>query len=285
MRSRFFALCFLMGPAGVLAAVAPAAAQTALSMEGGARVAALAGTGVALTGPGTWTNPAGPATRDERAVAFYATQGFGLSALRLGALHYAEPTAWGTFVGMARTFGFEAFRETAFALGYARGFSLGTSRRVHVGVRARYYHLALGDASDGTSYGSAGALGLSTGALVRLVPRLTLGVAAVNLNGPSYTDAGHGLPQTLAVGLAYRATDRFLVTAEAHKDLDFPLSMRAGLEAVPVEALAVRIGVATQPARLTAGVGLRVGLLRGRLAFERHRTLGWTPAAELAVQW
>jgi hypothetical protein len=271
----------LLPPAAV-----PASAQTALSMEGGARIAALGGTGAALTGPGAWTNPAGPATLDGRTAAFYATQGFGLSELRLGTLRYAEPLAgWGTVAGSARTFGFDAFRETAFALSYARGFSLGTARRVHAGVRARYYRLSLGDASDGASYGSAGTLGLSAGGVVQLVERLTLGATAVNLNAPAYTDSGPGLAQTLAVGLAYRPADRLLVTAAAHKDLDFPLSVRAGLEATPVEALAVRVGVSTRPARLTAGVGLRVEWLRGRLAFERHRTLGWTPAAELAVQW
>ena len=71
---------------GLVLAARPASAQQALSMEGGARVAALAGAGTALPGSAWgWGNPAGPATLGERAVSFYATQGFGLSELRLGA--------------------------------------------------------------------------------------------------------------------------------------------------------------------------------------------------------
>jgi hypothetical protein len=270
---------------GLVLAARPASAQQALSMEGGARVAALAGAGTALPGSAWgWGNPAGSATLGERAVSFYATQGFGLSELRLGAARYAEPTAWGTFAAGARTFGHDAYRETVFSLGYARSFQFGTSRGVQAGLTARYYRLSLGSRSDGASYGSAGALALSLGAQVRLLPRLTLGAAAANVNAARYAD-GAELAQTLAVGLAFRASDRLLVLADAFKDVDHALSGRAGLEFVPVEALAVRLGVAGAPARVTAGVGLRLSVLRARLAFERHRTLGWTPAAGLAVRW
>lgn len=268
-----------------LLAVPAVSAQTTLSMEGGARVAALGGAGAALPGD-AWghANPASWGTLEGRAVAFYATEGFGLAELRLGALRYAEPTAWGTFAAGARTFGASAFRETVFTLGYGHGLRLGTTRRLYVGAAARYFRIALGERSDGASYGSADAVGLTIGALVRPLPRLVIGVAAANVNGPSYTH-GSPLPQTLAVGLAYQATRRLLVVADAFKDIDFPLSVRAGLEVIPVEVLALRTGVATAPARITAGVGLRLRRLRACLAAERHETLGWTPAAGLAVQW
>lgn len=282
---RFFVLARVGIGLGLMLLAAPASAQRALSMEGGARVAALAGAGTALRGDAWgWANPAGPATLDGRAVGFYATQGFGLSELRLGAARYAEPTAWGTFSLGARTFGFDAYRETAFSLGYAQGFQLGTSRAVQAGLAARYHRLSLGTRSDGTSYGSAGALALSLGAQVQLLPRLSLGAAAANVNAGRYADEAE-LAQTLAVGLAFRASDRFLIVADAFKDIAHPLSGRAGVEVVPVEALAVRVGVAGAPARVTAGLGLRLSVLRARLAFERHRTLGWTPAAGLAVRW
>lgn len=283
-RSTALAGCFAAVLA-VLLAAPPAPAQTTLTMEGGARAAALGGAGTALAGS-AWghANPASWGALGGRAVAFYATQGFGLSEMRLGALRYAEPTPWGTFAGGARTFGFDAYRETAFTLGYARGVRLGTSRRVYAGLAARYYRLSLGERSDGASYGSAGALGLSLGVLARPLPRLTLGAAATNVNGPSYAE-GSDLAQTLSLGLAYQASDRLLVAADVFKDIDFPLSVRAGLEVLPVEVLAVRVGVATVPARVTAGIGLRLGRLRARLAAERHETLGWTPAAALGLQW
>ena len=270
---------------GILAAASSASAQTVLSMEGGARIAALAGAGTALADdPWGHANPASAATMSGRSISFYATEGFRLAELRLGALRYAEPTPAGTFAAGARTFGFDAFRETTFSLGYANGFRLGTSRHVYAGLSARYYRIALGARSDGTSYGSAGALSLSLGTLLRLHPRLTLGAAATNVNAASYAD-GSDLAQALSIGLAYQATDRLLIAADVFKDIDYPLTVRAGVEIIPVEVLALRVGVANAPARVTAGLGLRLGLLRARLAAERHETLGWTPAAGFALQW
>lgn len=276
---------FLLASLCILLPAASTRAQTAVTMEGGARAAALGGAATALS-RNAWglANPAAWGTLQGRALSFYATEAFGLSELRLGALRYAEPTPWGTVATGARTFGYESYRETAFLLGYARAFRLSTSRRVHAGLAARYFRLSLGERSDGVSYGSAGALSFSVGALVHVIPRLMLGAAATNVTAASYAD-GADLPQTLALGLAYRATDRFLVTADAVKDIDAALSVRAGLEVVPVPVLAVRFGASNAPARLTAGIGLRLRRLRARLAAERHRTLGWTPAAGLALQW
>jgi len=69
------------------------------------------------------------------------------------------------------------------------------------------------------------------------------------------------------------------------KDLDFPLSLRGGVEVQPVDALRLRTGVASQPARFTAGAGVVVGRLRADVAAEQHQTLGWSPAASLGIRW
>ena len=273
-RSILLILCF---------AAAPAAAQTTTSMEGGARVMALGGAATALT-EDVWgaSNPAAWATLPGRAFSFFAGQAFGLSALRLGAFHYAEPTRYGAFAGGARTFGFEDFRETHFNAGFARGFRLGTSRRLFLGTNARYVHVV-----QGGGYGSAGTVGLSLGALVSVLPAVTFGAHATNLNAPSLsTEMGaEELPHTLALGLSYTPDERLLVLLDAFKDIDRPLSVRAGVQVLPVEALALRAGITTQPTRFTAGLGLRTGRLRAGLAAEQHQALGWSPAASLGLQW
>jgi hypothetical protein len=69
------------------------------------------------------------------------------------------------------------------------------------------------------------------------------------------------------------------------KDVDFPLSVRTGLEVNPVPRLALRAGVATEPTRFAAGAGLRWRRLRADLAADRHLDLGWTPSIALAVTW
>lgn len=258
----------------------PAAGQSTLSMEGGARAAALGGAATALP-EDAWgfANPAAWATLSGRAVSFFATQAYGLEEMRLGAALAVEPTRVGAFAAGARTFGFEDFRETHFTLGFARGFSLGTPQRLHAGLTLRYMQTALGG-----DYGSAGVLGVSLGTLAALTPDLWLGFHATNLNAPEL-EGGEELPRTLALGLSYTATDRLRVLVDGFKDVDYPVSVRAGLELLPVEALALRAGVATQPTRFSAGVGLRLGLLQADLAAEQHQDLGWTPAAALGLRW
>ncbi len=263
-----------------LSSLRTAAAQFISSMEGGARAMALGGAATALPAH-VWgvANPAAWATLPARAVAFHAGQAFGMSALRLGAVQYAEVRTWGAVAGGARTFGFDDFRRSAFHVGYARGFTLGTTRSFYGGLALRYYQLSLGG-----GYGSAGAVGLSAGGLARLLPSLHLGFHAANLNAPK-AGGRAALPQTLAVGLAYAAGERFLVLLDAFKDLDYPVSVRAGLEVHPVEALALRVGAATQPTRFSAGVGVHVGALRAHVAPEQPPALGWSPAAPLGLQW
>ncbi len=257
----------------------PRGGQAQTSMDGGARAAALGGAATALRHE-VWghANPASWATLTGRAVAFFATEAFGLSALRLAAAAYAEPTRLGTFAGGVRTFGFDAYRETHLVAGYAHGFGLGSTRRCYVGLRLDYHRVSIPD------YGTAGALGIAVGGLVSVLPALDVGFEATNVHVPKLAGR-EALPRVLSLGLAYAPDEALLVVVDAYKDVRFPLSVRAGLEARPVAALVLRAGAATKPARFTAGIGLRLGLLRADVAGELHEALGWSPAVAFGVQW
>lgn len=262
--------------AGLLVLALPAQAQ---ALEGGARAAALGGATTALAGD-LWghANPAAWATHSERAVSFFASEAFGLSELRLAAFQYVEPTRLGALALGARTFGFSSYRETHGTLGWARGFHLGTTRQFHTGLRLRWHQVSI------PVYGNAGALGVSAGWLVEAMPRLHLGMQATNLNGPKLAGREE-LPRSLSGGLGYQAEARLRVLLDAYKEVRYPLSVRAGLEVQPVEALSLRTGVTTQPVRFTAGVGIRLGHLVADLAAERHEVLGWSPGVSLSVLW
>ena len=155
----------------------PVHAQT--SMEGGARAAALGSAATALPAD-VWGqgNPASWSTLPGRAISFFATEAFSLSALRLGAVQFAEPTRLGAFSVGARTFGFEEYRETRFLAGFAREFNMGTTRRFHVGLRLRYHQVSIPD------YGQASTLGLGVGGIVNVLPNLHLGIQATNFHHP-----------------------------------------------------------------------------------------------------
>lgn len=265
--------------AALLLAV-PAQAQLIPLAEGGARALALGRAATALEGD-VWGhyNPASWATLPGRAGAAFASQAFGLSELRVAAVAVAEPTRYGTVAATARTYGFEDFRETAVGLGYGRAIPVSASRHLHAGLHLRYTTVSI---SDG--FGSAGALGLSLGAMMEVVPGLQFGFLAQNVNRPEISDLDP-LQSTLDVGLAYRPIEQALVLVSVAKDLDYPVSFRGGLEVQPVDELFLRAGVSTEPVRFSTGVGVAVGILRADVAAERHETLGWTPAFGFGVQF
>lgn len=269
----------LIGIGGSLLGPTLAAGQSGYDLFGSARASALGYATTALTPmAGVHANPAASAADSLRRVSFYARQSFGFAALRYGSVDGTWPFGWGVLSAGASTFGGEAYRELHYSLAVARTFQLGTSRRVHLGVTGRYYHTRI----DG--YGRAGALGLHLGLLLSLLPALHFGAHATNLNSPSLAD-GEALPQTLAVGLQYRASPRLQVLADVFKDVAFPASVRGGLEVRPISILALRAGVTTAPTRFTGGVGIRLGRVRAHVAAEQHPELGWSPSASLEARW
>lgn len=254
-------------------------AQSSHDLFGSARAASLGhGTTALSTTVGVHANPAAGAAHGERSVSFYVREGFGLSVLRYGAVFGTWPTSLGTFSTGASTFGSEAYRETHLTLGYARPLSLGTTRSTNVGLTARYYHTSI------EGYGNNGALGIHLGMLLPLLPSLQFGAHATNVNNPSLVE-GELLPQTLSVGLTYKADSEILVVADVIKDLDFPVSMRGGIEVYPISILALRAGLTTTPTQFAGGVGLRLNHLHADLAAEQHLELGWSPSASLRIDW
>ncbi|MFQ5569957.1 MAG: hypothetical protein ACE5G0_09800 [Rhodothermales bacterium] len=265
-----FLLLILLSPLG-------GRAQT--SMEGGARASALGGANTALTHEvSAFANPAAWATLSGRAVSFSATEAFGLSELRLGAVEYAEPTRLGTFAGGARTFGFDQYRETHFHAGYARGFRLDTSRRFSAGLFLRYQRVSI------PNYGHTATLGLGLGGLVDVLPSVRVGFTAANLMVSSLSGR-EKLARSFSIGLAYLPVEGLLVVADVLKEKAFPFSIRAGLEVQPVPAFFLRVGATTEPTRFTAGAGVRLGKLVADLAGEHHEVLGWSPAVSFGLRW
>lgn len=259
----------------VFLGAAPASAQYA---EGGARVLALGRAGVAL-GQEAWahTNPAAWSGLETHRLGVQASQAFGLGELQLAALSAAAPTGFGTVGLAARTYGFEERRETRVVVGLARSIPLTGARGLDAGLTVGY------EAATTEGYDSVGDVLISAGVQSDLLPSLRGGLAARNvlalLRGDD-EDLRHAAATVpgLAVGLAYAPSDRATLVLDADQDLDFGLSVRAGAEVAPVEALALRVGVSTEPVRLTAGAGVRLGGLRADVAVERHETLGLTPA-------
>jgi len=256
--------------------IAPAAAQ--VSLQTGPHLTAMGGAGAALPGD-LWghSNPATAASLSTRQVGFFAGQAFELAELRLASARLAQPLPFAVAVVGAQAFGFDQYREVQVPVGMAREVRLGTTRALAIGATVHYHHVQL------AGYGSDGSVGVTLGAQVDVTRTLRGGVQAVNVNAPRLGD-GDDLPRWLQVGLAYRPREDLILLLDAVKDVLFPLSYRGGIELRPVEMLHLRGGVASEPTRLTAGLGLDIGRLTADIAAERHLILGWSPAVGVRLR-
>ena len=268
--------------ASVLALALPARAQYA---EGGARTLALGRAGAAL-GAQAWghLNPAAWAGLTDRRAGLQASQAFGVSELRLGALSAAAPTAFGTAALAARTYGFTERRETQVKAGLGRRLALGASRALDVG-------LAVGvETASVEGYGSETAVLLDLGVQGEVVSGLRAGLSGRNLLALARDDASDlrqsaGTVPAVTIGLAYAPSETSTLVLDAVQDLDFGLSVRGGAEVYVVPELALRVGVSSEPVRFSGGAGVVVSGLRADLAFELHETLGLTPAVGVEVSF
>ena len=255
-------------------------AQTSMDLLGSAQSQALgAATTAYRADTGGHANPAAMAFQAQSSIQFFAREAYGLSDLRVGAAHVTIPVRPVGSVGTgASSFGSDDYRETYFNLGAARTFQLGGLQVLAVGFNARYYRTSI------ARYGSAGAMGFSAGLLVPIHTSIDIGIHATNLNAPSLA-SGVSLPRTIAAGLAYRVAEHATLLIDGFQDFDFPLSIRSGLEVVPVSFLALRAGVMTEPTRFTMGIGLQTGPLHANLAADQHEALGWSPSAGVRLFW
>jgi len=135
--------------------------------------------------------------------------------------------------------------------------------------------------------GSRRTLVASLGGQAAILPqRLTLGVYLYNLTQArlaSYQD--ERVPTVLRAGLAYRPGKQVLLLAEAEKDVEHEAGLKAGLEYLPVPAVAVRLGYASLSQQTTGGVGLRAGDFQLDYAAGWHAALGLSQYFSLSWQW
>ncbi len=258
----------------------------------GGRAQALGNASVTLGGE-VWavaTNPAGLGSLTRPAAGAFLENRYLISSLNVAAaalalpLGLVEPPATGLparasrgVLGLAgQRWGGKLYNETR--LGAAYGYRLGV---VSIGGRLDVLQVSLQD------LGSRRILTASLGGQADILPqRLTVGVHLYNLTQArlaSYQD--ERVPTVLRVGLAYRPGKQVLVLAEAEKDVERAAGVKAGLEYLPVPAVAVRLGYASLGQQPTGGVGLRAGDFQLDYAAGWHSALGLSQYFSAGWQW
>jgi hypothetical protein len=232
-------------------------------------------------GLGSLTRPTAGAYLENRYLITSLNVAAAAVALPLGVV---EPAATGLparashgVLGLgAQRFGGVLYNEMR--LGAAYGYRLGV---VSIGGRLDMLQVSFQD------LGSRRALVASLGGQADILPqRLTLGVHLYNLTQArlaSYQD--ERVPTVLRAGLAYRPGKQVLLLAEAEKDVERAAGLKAGVEYLPVPAVAVRLGYTSLSQQATGGVGLRAGDFQFDYAAGWHSALGLSQYFSVAWQW
>ncbi|WP_191906382.1 PorV/PorQ family protein [Hymenobacter baengnokdamensis] len=258
----------------------------------GARVQALGNASSPLSGE-VWAaanNAAGLAGLTKPVVGVYLENRYLLPSLNATAVALALPLGEiepATAALPARAgrgvLGFEAQRfggilYNEIKVGIAYGYRLGT---VSVGGRLDALQVSFQD------LGSRRTLAASLGGQAELLPRrLTLGVYLYNLTQARLADyQDERVPTVLRAGLAYRPSKQVLLLAEAEKDVERPAGMKAGLEYLPAEAVAVRLGYTSGSQQTMAGVGIRAGSFWFDYAAGWQAALGLSHYFSLSWHW
>jgi hypothetical protein len=176
----------------------------------------------------------------------------------------------------AQRFGGALYNEVR--LGAAYGYRLGA---VSIGGRLDLLQVSFQD------LGSRRTVAASLGGQADVVPeRLTFGVYLYNLNQTklaNYQD--ERVPTVLRAGLAYRPSKQVLLLAETEKDIEYDAGLKAGLEYLPLPAVAIRAGYASLSHQTTGGVGVRAGSFQFDYAAGWHSALGLSQFLSVSLQW
>ncbi|MCI0512547.1 hypothetical protein L0128_04990 [candidate division KSB1 bacterium] len=220
--------------------------------------------GLANTSDALFINPAGLARLNGFEMTTYFSQLFGLKELNYSTLTVAQPLGRYTPAFGIHYFGYAAYRELSVNLALARHFQ----HKIYYGLTARYLSLTI------KNYGSAATLSLDWGVILQTSPTFALGLVLKNWNRPQLEN--ERLPQIISSGLAVIPFPDLILTLDLYKDIHFPLDTRVGIEYLLFQTLALRAGIASEPARLCLGCGIQVLNWRLDYAYRMHPILGGT---------
>ena len=234
----------------------------------GARPLGMGGTFVAVanTGDALYYNPAGLWQLNNLYAQTFYSAPFNLKELGTTVFNFTYPSAIGNATLNFESYGYDVYRETTLGAAYSGSFK----DNLLYGFVVNYDHLNIKDV------GSRSAVGVDIGLMFKPQEKVTVGFSARNVNRPAIK--GDELPQTFSLGLSLHMIDPLILNADVYKDVKFPADLRMGAEYAFFEKLFLRVGMATEPSRFSAGLGFDFGKGVIDYAIYSHSDLGVTHA-------
>ncbi len=235
----------------------------------GARQIALAHSDIANSNDvfALFNNPSGLASVSARGAGlFYSPAPFGLTELSTGFASYCEPTPIGNFAAGFSVYGFELYRETSFAIGYAGKMTNSFS----VGITSLYRNIAI------KNYGSRGIFIFNIGASAKLSNKFSLGFLFENMTRASIANESDQSPGALWIGGSINLQKRTSFSAAVKKEIGFNPSLKLGFEYGAFDFLIFRFGASNEPDIYCGGFGILYNSFQFDYALTSHNYLGVT---------
>lgn len=240
----------------------------------GAMSLGMAGADVSNIGTnGMFSNQAGLAKIQSTSVMLSAVQPYSIEQVSDVSLALVVPfKSLGAFGIGISSYRFSAFTEQMIGLAYAR--SLG--RNVHIGTK--FNLINVGIEGFGNSFNTSVEIGIQT----QILEDLSFSAHVLSPISTNLID-DQMLPTRLSIGLAYRPSDRLIVSLEGSKYIDGLFSVALGVDYQIIDLLSLRLGVATNPGLFSAGIALHLAERYNiELGFSIHEILGMTPGITLS---
>ena len=141
---------------------------------------------------------------------------------------------------------------------------------VNLGSSVRYGQVGI------KGYGQAGTVLVDVGVLIQIKNNLYWGGAVRNIFEASLGETGEKLPQTILAGFHFSPVAPLSISLDIEKHTTFPADFRTGVQYNLFNVLHLRVGMSTEPQRMTAGFGLGFSFGGIDYGYNSHVDLGAT---------
>lgn len=193
--------------------------------------------------------------------------------LNTGSLAIAVPIGKGTIASNFTSYGYQLYQENKFGLSYA----LALSPTFSLGIGINYHSLRLGEGL-GMEYSIYPDIGLN----YQPTDKLNIGIQFQNITlSKKVKQLDELWPVSGRLGLIYFINDKLLIGAQGNIYTDEPFEINSGLEYTFSKHFSFRFGYASQPNRVSLGIGFQLKLIQIDLASSYQPNIGFTPSINL----
>ncbi len=195
---------------------------------------------------------------------------FLLRELQIQALTVVCPLQKGVFSAGVQNQGYTSFKAYRAGMGY----SMKLAENLAAGIQLNYQGIRLTD-----YYGSKNTVTAAFGLLAKVGESWKFGFSVFNLGRAKLSEfQDDRLTTVMRLGATYIISDKLFFTAEAAKNVDYPVQFKGGMEYEAFDHFFLRAGIANNPIEVCFGFGYRWKKISFDAGSAYHQVLGWSPS-------